>query len=532
MVGINCCACMPAAARRMNVRRGSILVVALCLIAAQGGRLHAQPLAKGKGKFLGSSLGAVRTDFPKYWNQVTPDDAGKWGSVEGARGTFTWTAVDADYNFAVDNAFPFKYHNLVWGEEQPSWINSLDSATQRAEVQNWIQTVGARFGSSSLVDVVNEPLHAPPVYMNALGGTGKTGWDWVITAFTWARAYMLPGVKLLVNDYSILQDNALTGRYIGLIDTLRARNLIDGIGIQGHYFEFRSPQGAVPAYVYPVSTLKANLDRLTALGLPVYISEFDIDEASDSVQLAGYQTYFPLFWEDPGVKGFTLWGYVQGLTWKQNAYLVRYDGSERPALRWLRQYLARPWWPVLGSPLGATGVPRNPRLIWRTAAGALTYRAQISSSGAFGAVIVDSTLSDTTLVPAPLAANTSYYWRVSAANDSGASSFSSAAQFTTGDQIAGLAGGPAAPAFWALEQNYPNPFNPTTTLRFTVPERSPVRLVLVDMLGAVVREIAAGTYAPGTYTVVLDGSGLASGAYLCRMDTPVYRGVRKVLYLK
>jgi len=531
MVDAGTCLSVTAAVRRPVVMRGTVALLALLLLVP-GAESSAQPLAKGKGKFLGSSLGALRSDFTKYWNQVTPDDAGKWGSVEGVQGAFNWTTVDAEYNFAVNNADPFKYHNLVWGNEQPSWITSLDTASQRAAVVSWIQIVGSRFGSSSMVDVVNEPLHAPPPYAKALGDSGKTGWDWVVNAFALARASFFPGVKLLINDYNILGSTTATNTYIGIIDTLRARTLIDGIGVQCHYFEFRSPQGVTPAYSYPLSTLKSNLDRLTALGLPVYISEFDINEPVDSVQLANYQTYFPLLWEDPGVKGITLWGYAQGFIWQPNAYLVRSDGSERPALRWLRQYLARPWWPVLASPVGGTGLPRNPRLVWHSAAAALTYRVQVSSSVAFATMAVDSSLADTTLLLSPLDANSTYYWRVSAANDSGASSFSAGAQFTTGDQVAAIAPSPALPEAWSLEQNYPNPFNPATTIRFTVPERTPVRLVLVNMLGEVVRVIAEGTYAPGTYTARLDGSGLASGAYLCRMDTPLYRGARKILLLK
>ena len=188
-----------------------------------------------------------------------------------------------------------------------------------------------------MIDVVNEPFHAVPSYANALGGSGKTGWDWVITAFQWARKYCFPGVKLLINDYSILQDNAITTNYINLIDTLRVRGLVDGIGIQGHYFEYKGS-----GYNWPIPTLRSNLNRLAALGLPIYISEFDINEANDSTQLANYQIYFPLFWENPGVKGITLWGYQQPYTWLANAYLVRTDGTERPALQWLRIFVATP----------------------------------------------------------------------------------------------------------------------------------------------------------------------------------------------
>ena len=66
-----------------------------------------------------------------------------------------------------------------------------------------------------MVDVVNEPLlgHNRPDgspgdanYINALGGLGKTGWDWVITAFTMAREY-LPHAKLLINDFNIINSS-------------------------------------------------------------------------------------------------------------------------------------------------------------------------------------------------------------------------------------------------------------------------------------------------------------------------------------
>ena len=85
------------------------------------------------------------------------------------------------------------------------------------------------------------------------------------------------------------------------------------------------------------------------------MSEFDIDEPNDTDQLAQYQIYFPLFWDDPGVKGMTLWGYIQSDVWDAhpNTYLLRTDGSERPALQWLRNYIQKgpvPAVPLLVSP--------------------------------------------------------------------------------------------------------------------------------------------------------------------------------------
>jgi endo-1,4-beta-xylanase len=152
-------------------------------------------------------------------------------------------------------------------------------------------------------DVVNEPLHAPPSYKNALGGNGTTGWDWMIKAFELARQYLSPHTELHLNEYSVINDGSANARYIQIINLLKDRGLIDGIGVQGHNFEVNG--GA------SMTTLHNNLNNLAATGLPIYITEFDINEQNDNTQLQRYQTIFPVLFEHPGVYGITLWGYVQ-----------------------------------------------------------------------------------------------------------------------------------------------------------------------------------------------------------------------------
>lgn len=87
--------------------------------------------------------------------------------------------------------------------------------------------------------------------------------------------------------------------------------------------------------------MKGLLDKLAATGLPIYISEYDIDQANDAEQLRVMQSQFPMFWSHPAVAGITLWGYVSGATWKPNTGLLSASGQPRPALRWLMQYLER-----------------------------------------------------------------------------------------------------------------------------------------------------------------------------------------------
>lgn len=511
-----------------------MLAILLCVLGFSPPQSLSQ-LAKGKGRFVGNALSSgipIHTSFTTYWNQVTPGNAGKWGSVEGSMGSYDWTSLDAFYNHALNNSFPFKDHCLIWGNQQPGWIDGLDSAQQRAKVEQWIDTVGTRYVSMSMVDVVNEPFHAPPSYMHALGDSGKTGWDWIVTAFTLARQYCAHGTKLLINEYNLLQDNAVTTRYLALVDTLRVRGLIDAIGVQGHYFEFKSCAGAPSSYTYPVATLKSNLDRLVATGLPVYITEFDINEASDSIQLVNYKTYFPLFWDNPGVKGITLWGYVQGDMWQQNAYLIRTNGSERPALQWLRKCIASPLPPALASPVGTAGEPRNPRLVWHTSASALSYRVQVATTSGFTATVVDTTVTDTLRQLSLLNANATYYWRVAALNDSGPGSYSSVGVFRTGDQITGVEERAEVPDEFGLFQNFPNPFNPTTVVSYQLPVAGTVKLAVYDLLGREVAMLVNEHQRAGHYSAAFDATGLPSGAYFYRLSAGNFTAVKKLVILK
>lgn len=315
------------------------------VVVEPGEEYTGPPLAEGLPKFLGNVLGSD-PNFTKYWNQLTPENEGKWAYIGTVSDTlrWNWSNLDRVYKYAQDNDLIFKNHTLIWGQQQPSWISSMAADQQIKYIEAWIRMVGQRYPDMDMIDVVNEPLksHNPPDgvngranYKNALGGDGETGWDWVIQSFVLARKYM-PNTKLILNDYGIINDNNATASYLQIINLLKARGLIDGIGVQGHRFEFENAS---------VNTLKYNLDRLAATGLPIYISEMDLGNFGDSgtpndqVQLELFQKIFPVLWEHPGVQGITLWGYKEGAMWQTTCFLVRKDNTARPALTWLAGYL-------------------------------------------------------------------------------------------------------------------------------------------------------------------------------------------------
>lgn len=327
-------------------RRGGMKTIKATLLSAALAAvpltLQAQgaPLAAGQKKFLGSIHSPLQVkDFSSYWNKVTPENAGKWGEVESVRDVMDWRGVDAAYRFAKEHGFPFHFHVLVWGNQQPEWIKNLPPAEQREEIEEWFAAVAQRYPDADFVEVVNEPLHDPPSkdddgggnYIEALGGAGASGWDWILESFRLARRHF-PNSKLLLNDFSITNTPNDAQRYREIVDLLVKDNLVDGVGVQAHSFATTTET--------PMSVHKASLDLLAGAGVPLYVTEMDIDGPTDKAQLESYKRVFPVFWEHPAVHGITLWGFRPGM-WrtKERAYLVRQDGSERPAMAWLRGYI-------------------------------------------------------------------------------------------------------------------------------------------------------------------------------------------------
>ncbi|MEK6572656.1 MAG: T9SS type A sorting domain-containing protein, partial [Bacteroidota bacterium] len=72
---------------------------------------------------------------------------------------------------------------------------------------------------------------------------------------------------------------------------------------------------------------------------------------------------------------------------------------------------------------------------------------------------------------------------------------------------------------YVLYPNYPNPFNPTTTIKYTLPERSSVHLVVYDILGRQVATVVKDEQSAGTHTVEFSSQGLPSGVYFYRLTT-------------
>lgn len=285
-------------------------------------------------KFVGNitTRGQVRSDFAMYWDQVTPENEGKWGSVEATRGQMNWSGVDRVHDYAKQHGLVFKQHTFVWGSQQPGWLTGLSASEQKKEVEEWIRLFCERYPDVDIIDVVNEPPpHTTPVYMEALGGAGASGYDWIVQSFKWARQYC-PKAVLVLNDYNNIEYGAEAAHFIDIAKKVKAAGApIDAVGAQSH-----------DAYKLPTDSVKKFIDDLAAeTGLPVHITEYDINEADATKQATIMKSQLSMLYGHAAVKGITLWGYVSGATWRPNTGLMSEGGEQRPAMKWLLEFLGR-----------------------------------------------------------------------------------------------------------------------------------------------------------------------------------------------
>jgi hypothetical protein len=100
------------------------------------------------------------------------------------------------------------------------------------------------------------------------------------------------------------------------------------------------------------------------------------------------------------------------------------------------------------------------------------------------------------------------------------------------DVLTGISGNQEIPLSFSLSQNYPNPFNPSTTIKYQLPKSEFVRISLYDALGRFVRNIVNESKTAGSYDISFDGTGLASGLYIYKIEAGVFSEVKKMMLIK
>lgn len=87
-------------------------------------------------------------------------------------------------------------------------------------------------------------------------------------------------------------------------------------------------------------------------------------------------------------------------------------------------------------------------------------------------------------------------------------------------------------SLFSLSQNYPNPFNPITSIRYEIPERSFVTIIVYDVLGNEITTLVNEEKPEDTYEVEFNAERLPSGVYFYRLTAGSYSATKKMILMK
>ena len=298
--------------------------------------------AVSTARVLGEDADSVRYReiLREYFTSATPENDLKTLSWVGEWKDFPREQTLRALKWLKANGFEIRGHALYWGSWQhmPRAWQSLPSDALAANINSTVADV-LRVTKPYVDewDVVNEPYRHRTV-------TEKLGFSFVSQLIESVRKQST--VPLLVNDFSNLEtltpDNphfSYLRRFVGKLQQSRGR--VDAIGLQGHFAGYPLPS---------FSEVARKLDVVASLGLPIRITELDIDIADETLQAEYLQGLLRLFYRHPAVQGVSLWGFWEAEHWRPSSGLWRADWSERPLASVFRTFLKE-------SLLSGTGIP-------------------------------------------------------------------------------------------------------------------------------------------------------------------------------
>jgi endo-1,4-beta-xylanase len=283
--------------------------------------------AAAAGKLVGTAVQSSYLNdaryaavFSRHFNYVTAEYEMKWDPIEKTRGAENFSGGDAIANYAATHGMQVKGHALVWHQAVPPWVEGLDAAELRTELERHIRSVASHYrGRVVAWDVVNEAIDDAGFGLRNSIFRQKLGDGYIAEAFRIAHEAD-PQALLFYNDYGGEGTGGKSDAIYTLVSGLRAQGVpIDGVGLQMHVRAAAPPSGA---------DVSANMRRLAALGLRVNISEMDVrtgdagTTASLAAQQSAYHALVGACVAEPACDAVTFWGFTDAHSWIYSQYGV------------------------------------------------------------------------------------------------------------------------------------------------------------------------------------------------------------------
>ena len=301
-----------------------------------GALLHEQSLreaAQGSGMLIGTAVRpaqlselAYSSTLAREFNMVEPEDALKWEVVHPDPERYDFSQADQVVDFANRNNMKVRGHTLVWHRQNPKWLTDgkFTADELAAILEKHIKAVVGHYrGRIFAWDVVNEAFDE--IHPGALRSTiwrdqpgiglAKNGSAYIERCFRWAREAD-PQALLFYNEAEAEVVNAKSDAIYAMIRDFRRRGVpIDGIGFQMHIANLHAD----------VPSISANIERFTALGIQVHITEMDValpinaegSASPDDLQRQAdiYRRIASACLEHPGCTAIQTWGFTDKYSW-------------------------------------------------------------------------------------------------------------------------------------------------------------------------------------------------------------------------
>lgn len=334
-------------------------------------------------------------DLLQNFNSVEPENAGKWGESETASQI---NNLDTLLKFAQQNNLRVRMHNLVWGTQQPSDVNtdftnarSTNAATATAgkaaittAINNRIANyVGGAVGTGTNgqinatqyaeLDVYNEVYHTGSSvsastgdnYWKVMGGgTAAGGAAWTAALYNQVAAAVKSvgaNTELFTNEYNVLNNNSdqYGNWYVQTIESIRkAGGAVSGIGSEWYNTPGVGQDGSEVDPWRSYTTFQ----NLSTEGLPLEVTEFGETAVSGADEATALTTAMTIAFGTQQMTGFTLWGfYAEPNMYAGSAGSVLYDSNYNlTAAGAAYQALLKSWTTDDMATVGAGGVVTLP----------------------------------------------------------------------------------------------------------------------------------------------------------------------------
>ncbi|XP_010431807.1 PREDICTED: uncharacterized protein LOC104716145 [Camelina sativa] len=235
--------------------------------------------------------------FVKRFDATVFENELKWYATEPDQGKLNYTFADQMMSFVRANRIIARGHNIFWEDRKytPNWVRNLTGEDLRSAVNRRIRSLMTRYrGEFVHWDVSNEMLHFD-FYESRLGKNASYG-------FFAAAREIDPLATLFLNDFNVVEtcsdERSTVDEYIARVRELQwyGGAQMDIIGLEGH---FTTPN---------VALMRAILDKLATLQLPIWLTEIDISNSLDNRTQAIYlEQVLRDGFSHPSVSGIMLW---------------------------------------------------------------------------------------------------------------------------------------------------------------------------------------------------------------------------------